>query len=36
MYEQKVLLEVFLRDWMNKQSNNEQMDDILVLGLKIS
>jgi len=36
MYEQKVLLEVFLRDWMNKQPNNEQMDDIVVLGLKIS
>jgi hypothetical protein len=36
MYEQKVLLEVFLRDWIIAQPNNEQTDDIVVLGLKVS
>lgn len=35
MYEQKVLLEIFLYKWMNQQTDNQQMDDILVMGIKV-
>lgn len=35
MYEQKVLLEIFLYKWMNQQADNQQMDDILVMGIKV-
>lgn len=36
MYEQKIILEVFLRDWIAQQESNSQMDDICILGIKIS
>lgn len=35
MYEQKVLLEVFLKEWMQAQPHNEQTDDILIMGIKV-
>ncbi len=35
MYEQKVLLEIFLQEWMQAQPDNEQMDDILIMGIKV-
>ncbi|MCS6795476.1 MAG: response regulator [Raineya sp.] len=35
MYEQKVFLETFLQEWMRYQPNNEQMDDILVMGIRV-
>jgi serine phosphatase RsbU (regulator of sigma subunit) len=35
MYEQKVLLEAFLQEWMQAQPHNEQMDDILIMGIKV-
>lgn len=35
MYEQKEILETFLKEWMKMQPNNEQMDDILIVGVKI-
>lgn len=35
MYEQKILLEIFLQEWMQAQPHNEQMDDILIIGIKV-
>ncbi len=35
MYEQKVLLEIFLQEWMQAQPDNEQTDDILIMGIKV-
>jgi serine phosphatase RsbU (regulator of sigma subunit) len=35
MYEQKVLLELFLKNWMALVPDNQQMDDIAILGIKI-
>ncbi len=35
MYEQKVLLEVFLKNWMEAVPDNQQMDDISIIGVKI-
>ncbi|GAB4125410.1 MAG: hypothetical protein OHK0045_05810 [Raineya sp.] len=35
MYEQKVLLEIFFTNWLNAQADNHQMDDVLILGVKV-